>query len=81
MGLKIPWFLLERWNAKNMFVYYVPSSSYPATTKIGSDIAIECGNNKVPYRAYLAIKTGNGTVAPWSISNSDVLEEDWEVIL
>jgi hypothetical protein len=64
------------WNGKGMFLYYVPSSSYPAVT----DIAKEVFGDTVPYGAYIAMKTAQNNVVPWLASQTDVLAEDWEVI-
>jgi len=64
------------WNGKNMFVYYVPASSYPAATKIAKE---EFGDI-VDYNAYLAIKNVNGTVSTWVPSINDILAEDWVIV-
>lgn len=65
------------WNGKNMFLYYVPPGNYPARTDIAK---AEWGEDGlVPYRAYIAMKTVQGDVVPWLASQSDVLEEDWEI--
>lgn len=65
------------WNGKGMFLYYVPSASYPPST----DIAKEAfGGQDVPYGAYIAMKTAQGNVVPWLASQTDVLAEDWEVL-
>lgn len=65
------------WNGKGMFLYYVPSASYPPST----DIAKEAfGGQDVPYSAYIAMKTAQGNVVPWLASQTDVLAEDWELL-
>ncbi len=65
------------WNGKGMFLYYVPSASYPPST----DIAKEAFSGQdVPYGVYIAMKTAQGNVVPWLASQTDVLAEDWEVI-
>jgi len=65
------------WNGKGMFLYYVPSNSYPAQT----EAAREAFGDMVPYGAYIAIKTSQGNVVPWLASQTDLLSEDWEVVL
>lgn len=65
----------EGWNGKNMFLYYVPSNKYQATTVIGKSIADVFGN--VEYGAYIAMKTAQGNVVPWLASQTDMLAEDW----
>lgn len=67
----------EGWNGKNMFIYYVPSASYAAQTEVAQK---EFGHS-VPYRHYIAMKTAQGDVAPWSgASNTDLLAMDWKVV-
>ena len=63
------------WNGKGQFVYYVPENRYVAQTDAAKSIAGEDG--KVPYRAYLALKTTQGDVTTWVPSISDCLAEDW----
>jgi hypothetical protein len=66
------------WNGKGMFLYYVPEGQYPARTEIAK---AEWGENGlVPYQAYIALKTVDGTVVPWTPSQTDQLAEDWMVL-
>lgn len=64
------------WNGKGQYLYYVPAASYAAQTKVAK---AEFGE-RVPYRAYIAIKTVQGDVVPWVASQSDLLADDWEVV-
>lgn len=64
------------WNGQGMFVYLVPANLYKATT----EAAEKFFGPEVPYRAYLALKTAQGDVAPWSVSNSDILAVDWYIV-
>ena len=64
------------WNGAGMFIYLVPAASYPAAT----DIAKKEFGETVPYQAYMAFKTVQGTVVPWVASQTDLLAEDWEVV-
>lgn len=66
------------WNGKGMFVYYVPANSYPAQTGVakkhfGADA-------KVPYRAYMAMKTVDNDVVMWTVSQTDALAKDWCIV-
>lgn len=65
------------WNGKGMFLYFVPAASYPPSTQVATD---DFNGNNVPYRSYIAMKTAQGDVVPWVASQSDILEDDWEVI-
>ena len=66
------------WNGKGMFLYYVPEGRYPVRTDAAKSIAEEDG--KVDYGAYIAMKTAQGNVVPWLASQTDILEDDWEVV-
>ena len=66
------------WNGKNQFIYYVPQGSYKPCTKIAEQLVNEQG--LVDYAPYIALKTVQGQVVPWTPSVSDVLAEDWMVI-
>lgn len=67
------------WNGKGMFLYYVRENAYPATSPVAQK---EWGENAlVPYQAYIAMKTAQGSVVPWLASQTDLLAEDWEIVL
>lgn len=66
------------WNGKGMFLYYVPASSYPAFTQIAKKQWGESA--KVPYRAYVAMKTVDNDVVVWTASQTDILENDWMIV-
>jgi len=68
----------EGWNGKGMFLYFVPPGEYPARTIAAK---AEWGENGlVPYQAYIAMKTVQGTVVPWLASQTDLLALDWMVV-
>jgi len=66
------------WNGAGMFTYYVPAASYPAQT--GAAKSFFGDDGLVPYRAYMALKTVDGTVAAWAPSGSDCLADDWLIV-
>ena len=68
----------QGWNGKNQFIYYVPQGSYKPCTKIAEQLVNEQG--LVDYAPYIALKTVQGQVIPWTPSVSDVLAEDWMVV-
>lgn len=68
----------QGWNGKNQFIYYVPQGSYKPCTKIAEQLVNEQG--LVDYEPYIALKTVQGKVVPWTPSISDVLAEDWMVM-
>ena len=67
------------WNGKGMFLYYVPEGRYAPSTGPGKWIASAGDDGKVPYGAYIAMKTAQGYVVPWLASQTDMLSDDWEV--
>lgn len=70
----------EGWNGKGMFLYYVPSASYPAQrNRLGTMIGV-FPDDMVPYSAYIAMKTAQNNVVPWLASQTDILADDWVVV-
>lgn len=61
------------WAGQGMFIYYVPEGEYPAQT----DVIKKVFKDKVPYGAYIAMKTRDNNVVPWLASQTDLLAEDW----
>jgi len=70
----------EGWNGKGMFIYLVPAphEGYPAQTGVAK--AYFGSEAKVPYGAYIAMKTADGSVVPWLASQTDVLADDWNIM-
>lgn len=66
------------WNGKGMFLYYVPAAAYPPCTEVAKTAF---GGEDVPYGAYIAMKTAQGNVVPWLASQTDMLAEDWYVVM
>lgn len=66
------------WNGKGMFLYHVPANAYPAQTAIAKKHWGE--DAKVPYRAYIAMKTVDNDVQVWTASQTDVLANDWMIL-
>ena len=59
-----------------MFIYLVHAASYPAQT----DIARKKFGDMVPYGQYIAMKTADNVIVPWTISQTDLLANDWLVV-
>ncbi len=66
------------WNGKAMFLYYVPEGEYPAKSECVKGVF---KNDLVPYVAYIAMKTAQNNVVPWLASQSDILADDWVVLI
>lgn len=69
------------WNGKGMFVYLVGSGRYKPSTAAGQEIADKQPDGLVPYVSYIAMKTVTGDVVPWLASQTDVLADDWQIIV
>ena len=68
----------EGWNGKDMFLYYVSEGRYPVKMDAAAGIADEDG--LVEYGAYIALKTAQGDVVPWTASQTDILANDWIIV-
>lgn len=67
------------WNGKNMYTYHVPAASYPAERNNLKTMGGKFPNDMVPYGGYIALKTASGEVVPWTVSQTDLLAEDWQL--
>ena len=65
------------WNGKNQFIYYVPEGAYKPCTNIAEHLVNEQG--LVEYSPYIALKTVQGNVVPWTPSITDILANDWRI--
>jgi hypothetical protein len=69
------------WNGKNMFVVY--QKGYPEGIPANKNTADAFGMNEgdlFKVRPYLQMRCADGTHQMWLASQSDILEEDWEVV-
>lgn len=68
----------SKWENKNVFLYYVSRDRYNAKTGVAKSFAAEDG--KVDYGDYIAIRTENGYVIPYTPTQDDLLADDWELV-
>jgi len=68
----------EGWNEKGMFLYLVPGSKFKVSRKPLLGIYPE--GTEIEYQPHIDMKTAQGTVVPWLVSQSDILAEDWVVV-
>ena len=68
------------WNGKDreVFIFLVPGSSFEVNRPPLLGIYPE--GTEIQYHAHIDIKTAQGYIMPWSASQVDLLEEDWEEI-
>lgn len=70
------------WNGKNMYV--VLQKGYPNGIPINKNTAEATGlpeGTVCVFRPYLAMKTVDNEFVPWVASQSDLLAEDWFVVM
>ncbi|RDE25371.1 DUF2829 domain-containing protein [Motiliproteus coralliicola] len=65
------------WNGKRMFVYLVPGSTFVVNRPPLLGIYPE--GTEITYRPHLDMKYADGTCGVWLASQSDQLEDDWEI--
>ena len=65
----------EGWNGKGMFVFLVPGSTFKVNREPLLSILGE--GTEIEYHAHVDMKTAQGYVVPWLVSQADLLAEDW----
>ena len=65
------------WNGKGMFLFLVPGSTFQVNRPPLLGIYPE--GTEIQYHAHIDMKTAQGYVVPWLASQTDLLDEDWEI--
>lgn len=68
----------EGWNGKGMFVFLVAGSRFKVNRKPLLGPFPE--GRDVVYRGHIDLVAADGSVGPWSASNTDLLADDWVVV-
>lgn len=68
----------EGWNGKGMFVFLVPGSTFKVNRAPLMGIYPE--GTEINYHAHVDMRTADGTIVPWLVSQTDLLADDWCVI-
>jgi hypothetical protein len=71
------WVRRRGWNGKDMFLFLVPGSKFVVNRPPLLGIYPE--GTVIDYHAHIDMKTAQGYVVPWLASQSDLLDEDWEI--
>jgi hypothetical protein len=58
------------WNGKGMFLQLEPAKT-----------SMVMGEEPLKYRAFIQLFTAQGDIVPWVASQSDLLENDWYVLI
>ena len=67
------------WNGKGMFVFLVPGSNFKVNREPLLSIMGE--GAEVTYCPHIDMKTADNKVVPWLASQTDIMADDWAVIL
>lgn len=65
------------WNGKGMFVFLVEGSTFTVNRKPLLGIYPE--GTEINYHAHVDMKTADGTIVPWLVSQTDLLATDWTI--
>lgn len=66
------------WNGNGMFCFLVAGSTFQVNCAPLNKFYEE--GTEVNYHAHIDMKTVEGTIIPWTASQSDILSEDWMII-
>lgn len=66
------------WNGKGMFIFLVPGSTFVVNRKPLLGIYPE--GTEIKYHAHIDMRTADGQIVPWVISQTDLFANDWVVI-
>ena len=67
------------WNGKGMFLFLVPGSTFKVNRPPLLGIYPE--GTEINYCPHIDMKTADGKVVPWLASQTDVLADDWQVVV
>ena len=67
------------WNGKGMFLFLVPGSTFQVNRPPLLGIYPE--GTEINYCPHIDMKTADEKVVPWLASQTDVLAEDWNILL
>ncbi|OWY39345.1 hypothetical protein CEK28_08475 [Xenophilus sp. AP218F] len=67
------------WNGKGMFLFLVPGSRFNVSRPPLLGIYPE--GTEINYCPHIDMRTADGKIVPWLASQTDVLAEDWELLL
>ncbi|UOF77224.1 hypothetical protein [Caudoviricetes sp.] len=67
------------WNGKGMFLFLVPGSTFKVSRPPLNVIYPE--GTEITYCPHIDMKTADNKVVPWLASQTDVLAEDWSIVV
>lgn len=69
----------QGWNGKDMFLFLVNGSTFKVNRPPLLGIYPE--GTEIDYHAHIDMKTANGQIVPWLASQTDMLSNDWAIIV
>lgn len=69
----------EGWNGNGMFIFLVNGSTFQVNRPPLLGIYEE--GTEINYRSHIDMKTADGSIVPWVASQTDILADDWRVVL
>lgn len=67
------------WNGKGMFIFLVNGSTFKVNRPPLLGIYPE--GTEINYHAHVDMKTADGQIVPWLCSQTDMLAEDWQIVV
>lgn len=67
------------WNGKGMFLYLVGASHFQVNRP--PLLGIYAEGTEINYRTHVDMRTVDGSCVPWVCSQSDLLADDWDIVL
>ena len=67
------------WNGKGMFIFLVPGSNFVVNR--APLLGIYPEGTEIKYHPHVDMKTAEGTVVPWICSQTDMLADDWQLVV
>jgi hypothetical protein len=68
----------EGWNGKDMFIFLVDGSTFQVNRAPLNKFYEE--GTEVNYHAHVDMKTADGQIVPWLVSQTDLLANDWVIL-
>lgn len=59
------------------YIYLVPAAKYPAQRNVKGVLVGDYPDDMIPYASYIAFKGADDVVVPYTVTQSDILADDW----
>lgn len=67
------------WNGKGMFIFLVDGSTFKVSRPPLNEFYPE--GTEITYHAHVDMRTADGQIVPWLCSQTDMLADDWEIVI